>query len=143
MTEKELKKLSRKQLLELLLKQTEYSEFLEKKLKETERKLDDKILIEAEAGSIAEASLRLNGVFEAAQAAANQYLSNIKRINDNKEKLLQELESKVKTPQAPEEKDEAVSDAPTDPQEETAKPKAKKPKSPQKPKPKKKRKKRK
>ncbi len=34
-----------------------------------------------EAGSIAEAALRLNGIFEAAQRAAEQYLSNVKRIN--------------------------------------------------------------
>lgn len=148
MTEKELKKLSRRQLLELLLKQTEYSEFLEKKLKETERKLDDKILIEAEAGSIAEASLRLNGVFEAAQAAANQYLSNIKRIHDNKEKLLLELEKKVEATPNPDEKSETVSDITpqeTKPQSETENPKnvkqkAKKQKPKQKPKQKKKRK---
>ena len=31
-----------------------------------------------QAGSIAEAALKLNGVFEAAQAACNQYLENIR-----------------------------------------------------------------
>lgn len=34
------------------------------------------------AGSIAEAALRLNGVFEAAQKAAEQYLMNVKRIGE-------------------------------------------------------------
>ena len=34
-----------------------------------------------EAGSIAEASLRLNGIFEAAQRAAEQYLMNVKRLS--------------------------------------------------------------
>ena len=33
------------------------------------------------AGSIAEASLRLNGVFEAAQKAADQYLENLRRLS--------------------------------------------------------------
>ena len=34
------------------------------------------------AGSIAEASLMLNGVFEAAQAAVDQYLENIIGTNE-------------------------------------------------------------
>ena len=37
------------------------------------------------AGSIAEASLRLNGVFEAAQKAADQYLENIRQHADRRE----------------------------------------------------------
>lgn len=33
-----------------------------------------------EAGSIAEAALRLNGIFEVAQQAADQYLYNVRRV---------------------------------------------------------------
>ena len=80
MTETDLGKLSRKQLLELLLKQTERAEELEKQLSDAERQLEDRNLIKSEAGSIAEASLKLNRVFEAAEAAASQYLENIKKI---------------------------------------------------------------
>ncbi len=79
MTEKELKKLSRKQLLELLLRQTERADFLSEKLQMCERELNDKKIKEAEAGSIAEAALRLNGIFEAADAAAAQYIENVRR----------------------------------------------------------------
>lgn len=39
----------------------------------------------ADAGSIAEASLKLNGVFEAAQKAAEQYLQNVKRLSEEAE----------------------------------------------------------
>lgn len=77
MTDKDLRKLSRKQLLELLLKQTQRADELEKRLMETEKRLADKKLILAETGSIAEASLKLNGIFEAAQEAADQYLENV------------------------------------------------------------------
>lgn len=77
MTEKELSELSRKQLLELLLKQTERADQLELQLKEAEEKLACRLIIEKEAGSIAEAALQLNGVFEAAEAAAAQYLENV------------------------------------------------------------------
>ncbi len=95
MTEKELRKLNRKQLLELLLRQTERTEHLQKKLNEAEEKIKDKLLIETEAGSIAEASLKLNGVFEAAEAAASQYLENIKRLSENSEILVQNAEEEA------------------------------------------------
>lgn len=77
MKDKDLRKLSRKQLLELLLMQTERADELEKKLKSTEEQLRDRQLTEMQAGNIAEAAIRLNNVFESAQAAADQYLENI------------------------------------------------------------------
>ena len=76
MTQKELKKLSRTQLLEMLLLQTEKAEQLEKELEETKNLLADRKLQYERVGSIAEAALDLNGVFKAAQAAADQYLEN-------------------------------------------------------------------
>lgn len=82
MKKNELQKLNRKQLLELLLKQTQRADELERRLEETEKKLQERLLKESQAGSIAEAALKLNCVFEAAQAAADQYLENIKRLHD-------------------------------------------------------------
>lgn len=80
MTEKELRKLNRKQLLELLLIQTNRADELEKRLSEMQSALNDREIALSEAGSIAEAALKLNGIFEAADAAAKQYLDNIKRL---------------------------------------------------------------
>ena len=40
-----------------------------------------------DSGSIAEAALRLNGIFEAAQKAADQYLESVKVINIRSIKL--------------------------------------------------------
>ena len=82
MIDKELRKLNRKGLLELLLKQTERADELEARLNEAEVKLLDRSISEKDAGSIAEAALKLNGIFEAADAAAAQYLENVKRLND-------------------------------------------------------------
>ena len=42
-------------------------------------KLADRRIEVESAGSIAEAALRINGVFEAAEAAASQYLENLDR----------------------------------------------------------------
>ena len=80
MTEKELKKLSRQELLEILLVQSKKIDRLRAQLDEARQQLSEKELTIAEAGSIAEASLSLSGVFEDAQKAADQYLSNIHRM---------------------------------------------------------------
>lgn len=86
MTSKELKKLTRAELLEMLLIQSKEKRLLEEKLREAREKLEEKELMIAESGSIAEAALRLNHVFEAAQRAADRYLENVKRVAEKKEK---------------------------------------------------------
>ncbi len=78
MDAKELKKLGRKELLELLLEQTRRADGLEAELKEAEAKLADRSLKLKNAGSIAQAALAINDVFETCQKAANEYLMNIK-----------------------------------------------------------------
>lgn len=91
-TEKELKKLSRIELLELLVEQTERNEELERKLAETELELKNQSLNVKEVGTLAEACLKVNKVFEAADAAAKQYLANIKVYDDKKKEMLSETE---------------------------------------------------
>ena len=78
MTNKELKKLTRAELLEMLLIQSREKQKLEEELAEARKELSEKEIRIAESGSIAEAALKLSGVFEAAQRAADQYLENIK-----------------------------------------------------------------
>ncbi|MBQ9388110.1 MAG: DNA repair protein [Clostridia bacterium] len=80
MKEKSLRQLSRKELLELLIEQSVRIEELEKELAETYEALNNTEIKIRKAGSIAEASLQLNSVFEAAQKAADQYLSSIKKM---------------------------------------------------------------
>ena len=85
MTNKELKHLSRAELLEMLIERTNEVERLSKELDETKRLLNDKKITIENAGSIAEAALALSGVFDRAQAAADLYLSNIKGTTDEEE----------------------------------------------------------
>lgn len=85
MTNKELKKLSRRELLEMLLDQSKEVERLRRELKEAKRQLNDRRILIENAGSIAEAALKLNKVFEAAQDAANQYLENIMGMQEDLE----------------------------------------------------------
>ena len=92
MTEKELKKLSRIELLELLIEQTERCEELERKLAEAEQEIKSQSLNVKEVGTLAEACLKVNKIFEAADNAAKQYLANIKVYDDKKKDMLAETQ---------------------------------------------------
>lgn len=85
MTDAELKKLKRNELLQLLIEQSKEVEALKAQLKEKNRLLEDRRINIENSGSIAEAALKLNKVFEAAQEAADQYLYSIKAKSQNEE----------------------------------------------------------
>lgn len=78
MTKKDLKRLRRRDLLEMLLDLRKENDALKTKVAQMEMQLTDKEIQIVAAGSIAEASLQLNGIFEAAQAACDQYEQNIR-----------------------------------------------------------------
>lgn len=80
MTDAELKKLKRSELLQMLLEQSKTVESLKAELEEKNRLLKERSIKIAESGSIAEAALKLNDVFKAAQKAADQYLHNIEIV---------------------------------------------------------------
>ncbi|MCI6255047.1 MAG: hypothetical protein MR648_00350 [Clostridiales bacterium] len=92
MTDKDLRKLRREELLELLIDQSRKNEELQAELTELRARFEERRICLQEAGSIAEASLRLNGVFDAAQAAAEQYLENIREMSGRQESVCAQLE---------------------------------------------------
>lgn len=77
MTDKELKKLNRSDLLQMLVDQGRELRDLKEKYAAAEAALADRTIRLDQAGSIAEAALQLNGVFEAAQEACRQYTDSI------------------------------------------------------------------
>lgn len=85
MNTKELKFLRRAQLLELMLEQQNVIEEQQARINELEKELANRHLKMEQVGSIAEASLSLTRIFEEAQAAADLYLENIRRIVEEKE----------------------------------------------------------
>lgn len=95
MTDKELQKLSRSELLEMLIAQTEENDRLKRQLNEAEARLKDRQIAIENSGSIAEAALSLNGVFEAAEKAANQYLENIEHLSSRQEELCRDMQTKA------------------------------------------------
>ncbi|MBQ8752111.1 MAG: DNA repair protein [Clostridia bacterium] len=78
MTEKELKRLRRADLLELLIEQTQENLRLRQELEEARAKLADRAVRIERSGSLAEAAMQLSGVFEAAQDACSRYIENIR-----------------------------------------------------------------
>ena len=96
MTDNDLKKLNRAELLELLVEQSKKIDQLQAQLDEANRKLADRQIEIDKAGSIAEASLRLSGVFQAAEEAAEQYLENIRRLSGEQDKVCARMEEESK-----------------------------------------------
>ena len=75
-----MRKLSRAELLELLLAQTRETERVRKRLERAEEELAQRRLKIQQTGNLAQAVLEVNGVMEAAQEAAQQYLDNIAQM---------------------------------------------------------------
>ena len=96
MTDLELKKLRRTDLLELLLAQEKENEELRRQVQQLQSRLEERELVMVNAGSIAEASMQLNGVFEAAQAAADQYLASIRKMNEEKETYCSKIKEEAR-----------------------------------------------
>lgn len=75
--------MSRSELLEMLITQMEENKSLKAQLKEANAALENRQIEIEKSGSLAEAALRLSGVFEAADRAAQMYLDNL-RAQDEK-----------------------------------------------------------
>ena len=101
MTSKELKRLRRTDLMEMLLELSKENVQLRQQLEEANQKLADKQLQVEQSGSLAEAALQLNGIFAAAQAACEQYEYNIRlRCKELEEQTRRECAAIQAQPQA-------------------------------------------
>lgn len=85
MTDHELKKLRRTDLLEMMLKMQTELERKEREVQSLNQQLNDRRITIERAGNLAEAALQLNGVFVAAQAAAADYLSNLEQYSGDQQ----------------------------------------------------------
>lgn len=82
MKDKDLRRLSRADLIDIIYHLQESEEQLRQENETMSKALADREIKIASLGSVAEAALSLNHVFEAAQAAADQYLAEAKRRAD-------------------------------------------------------------
>lgn len=86
MKQPDLRGLSRGDLLEILVQQAEELERLRKENEAYRQQLQEKKLALDEAGSIAEAALKVSGIFDAAQQASARYLESIEVLSVQKQK---------------------------------------------------------
>lgn len=84
MNEKKLKKLSRLDLVELLMKSSKRVEELEQRVADLERLLDEHTIICEESGNIADAAVQVNELLVVAQRTAEDYVRNVKQMTDRK-----------------------------------------------------------
>ena len=96
MTERELRRLSRADLMELLLAQRRENEQLRCILDQTQAQLADRSIRIDKAGSIAEASLQLSGIFTAAQDSCQYYMDNIKLLSERQSQVCQQMEQETR-----------------------------------------------
>ena len=95
MTEKELKKLNRSELLEILVAQGEKIETLEQQLADAQKALQDRRIEISSCGSIAEAALKLNHIFEDAESAAAQYLESVRLQEKTAGRIISDAEDRA------------------------------------------------
>lgn len=90
MTAKELKRLRRSDLLEMLLTLRKENEQLRQQLDHARKQLENRRIEIESSGSLAEAALRISGIFEAAQAACEQYAENVRQRVEQQEREAKE-----------------------------------------------------
>lgn len=78
--DRQLQKLKRNELLQILLEVEQENEQLVQENKELKERLASKELVVREAGSLANASVQLSGVLLAAQDAAEMYLQGVRTL---------------------------------------------------------------
>lgn len=95
MAEKELRRMSREELVEIIYAMQQRQQTLEQQNQDLQAKLQERTLKWEQAGSLAEAALSLNDVFASAQAAADQYLESIKAGQADAEARAQAITEKA------------------------------------------------
>ena len=96
MTDKEFKRLSRAQLIEIIYQLQLQLDKVNEEKRALESELKDKRLRLLSAGNIAEAALEINDCFRSAQNAAEQFLDEIKAIREETDAESQRILKKAK-----------------------------------------------
>lgn len=96
MSVKDLKRLRRSDLLEMLLDLTRENDALREEVQVLREQLESRKIAIRNSGSLAEAAMQLNGIFEAAQAACQQYTENIRDRSENVELYCKQMEEQTR-----------------------------------------------
>ena len=101
MISKELKKLNRRELVDIIYQLKKNEEQLNEKIASLEADLQDKRIHLSVAGSIAEAATDITGIFSVAQSTADLYLNEIVSMKEDTvrecAKMIEEAQKKVES----------------------------------------------
>ena len=99
MISKELRKLSRRELVDVIYQLKKNEQQMQEQINALEEELKDKRIKISTAGSIADAAVGISNVFSAAQLSANLYLQEIAYLKEDTEKecarLIEEANKKA------------------------------------------------
>lgn len=95
MTDKELRKLRRSELLEIMFNFKSEADRLKQENEKLKLEINEKSVSLEKSGNIAEASLKLSGIFEAAQRAADIYIRSIKETYENRDRIILEAKTEA------------------------------------------------
>lgn len=101
MINKELKKLNRRELVDVIYQLKKNEEQMQGKIASLEAELQDRHIHLSAAGSIAEAVTDITGIFSVAQSTADLYLKEIAAMKDDakrkSEKMIDDAKKKVES----------------------------------------------
>ena len=86
----------RSDLLEMLLDLSRENDELRQEIQNLRQQLEDRTIVIEKSGSLAEAAMQLNGVFEAAQAACQQYTENMAARSEAMEQYCRQMEQQAR-----------------------------------------------
>ncbi len=99
MINKELKKLNRRELVDVIYQLKKNEEQLQEKIAALESELQDRRIHLSTAGSVAEAAADITGIFSVAQSTADMYLREIASMKEDAkrecENMIEEANKKV------------------------------------------------
>lgn len=96
MTDRQLRKASRLDLLRMLLEEKKNSEALRDQIQNMQLQLDDRQIHMDQAGSLADAALKLSGIFDAAESACQYYTENIRKLSGRQEEICRKMEQETR-----------------------------------------------
>lgn len=96
MTDRQLRKASRPDLLQLLLEEKRSNEALRAQLEQLQLQLESRQMRMNQAGSLAEAALKLSGIFDAAESACQYYTENIRTLSGRQEEICRKMEQETR-----------------------------------------------
>ena len=96
MTDRQLRKQSRLNLLKMLLEEKKEKEELLLQLQEARQQLQNRQVDIEQSGTLAEAALKLSGIFEAAEVACQQYTENIRNLSGRQEEICRKMEQETR-----------------------------------------------